>query len=118
MKIEIINGKAWDVHADVIEGDILIVAESGDSVFADWVDTEWCRLIRTDHAECENLSEEDEEALREKFDLDLRALALAAGYDVGASDLIAYGYDGTLEDASEDKELANRIIAFFDGEGA
>ena len=44
MKREIINGKIWEFDTDIIEGDVLIIAKSGDSTFADWVDMEHCRL--------------------------------------------------------------------------
>lgn len=118
MKKMNVLGKEWDVELecmleeyDEAENDTLVIARSGDKVFVEWIDYGHCRLETVDHAQgCENLSEEEYEELRYRINTDLENAAIEAGYLVGYSDC---GFNGTLEYAGDDEELAKKIRALY-----
>lgn len=105
-------GKEWSVELeDMIEGDTLVIAKSGHKIFVEWIDFNFCRLEMVDHAQgCENLTDEEHEALRDRINGDLEKIARAAGYRIGANN---YGYDGTLEYVGDDEELAAKIRGLY-----
>ena len=110
MKQEILENKIWTFELETIDDDTMVIARSEDGTFAEWIDFDHCRLEPVDHAEVENLTEDEVDAIREKVNSDLEELARETGYIIGTND---EGYDGTLEYAGDDEDLAEKIRGMY-----
>lgn len=104
--------RIWEVEMETVENDLLVIAKSGDKTFCDWVDCGHFKLADVDHADgCENLTEKEEDEIREAINEEFKETAEKIGYTAGYNNC---GYDGTLEDAIDDEAAQDALKSVFE----
>lgn len=104
-------GKKWSVELLDLEFEMLVIARRGDKFFVEFIDFCFCRLEPSNHAiGCENLTDEEYEAIRDRINEDLEEIAIESGYTIRTVD---GRYDGTFEYVGDDIDLAEKIRGMY-----